>query len=450
MREKQTETDDKVELKPLLGMRPGIYLTILYSIILLIGLFFLLIFPGLKNPGAILQLKTEPDGAAIRVDGIYMGTSMNVYAQEIFVPKGSHTLQAVLPGFESESSDVQIPGRVFGSLFFPLRYPVEFTLKPNNSQSAFALAAADFASWSFGGEPTSAWQIPLSLSEGAYRAGPYADDKDAQILTAAARFAVTRAALRDLIRAKMLLDNNGLSPSPASLAVSVSDILAFLSENPESAEWLASLLPPESAAVIKASAWYKNMLSAEKKNIQNTNRPASARSVYFGLNFIGNTKSNISETVVPQYLYQSFLNENPKWKDEQDKLFSQETSGAGEITGVSWNAAQAFCQWLTGRLPPQMAAYEARLPTEAELEYAEAAGILIKSKAGWEWCADPFAPLKFIKAPREAVIAAGSPERTLYNLQAAGTQENRTSLPPGFSSPFVTFRLVIAEKNSGF
>jgi len=254
--------------------------------------------------------------------------------------------------------------------------------------------------------------------------------------------------LRDLVRAKMLLDNGGLSPSPASLSGSVSDILAFLSDNPESAAWLAGLLPSESAAVVKASAWYKNAAAPGTADSRQTTPPSTRRIEFSGLSFIGGS-TLISVTAVPRSLYESFLRENPQWKDEQGDIFSQNTNTA-EITGVSWYAAQAFCQWLTRRLPSSMAGMEVRLPTETELESAALDAVLRYGQGSWEWCADPFAPLKFIKAPKDAVIAAGSPERTLYNLGAAGAQESRASLPPELSSPLVTFRPAIAEKDSGF
>ena len=453
MREKQVENEDQVKLKPLMGIRPGVYLTALYSLIILTALFFLLVFPGLKNPGAVLAVKTEPDGAAIRIDGVYMGTATksSPSSSEIFVPRGEHTLQAVLPGFKSESSVHQIPGRVFGSLFFPLRYPVEFTLKTDNASSVLAQAAAEFAEWSFMGEPTPAWQIPLSLSEGAYRAGPGLGIEGADILKAAARFTVTRAALRDLLRAKTLLDSGGLSPSPTALFGSASDILAFLSENPGSVGWLSSLLPSESSAIVKASAWYKNIVNGVLQ-VPQIDLSGTSRFEISGLVFIAVRAKSfmISENPIPRSLYESFLNENPSWKDEQSALFPPE-AGTREVTAVSWNSAQAFCAWLSKRLPPSMSAMEARLPTETELDYARLSGISLKSAdGGWEWCADPFAPLNFFDAKREAVIAVGSPERSIRNMQTSAGPENRSSLPPDLLSPFVSFRAVIAEKDSGF
>jgi len=247
----QNETEDLVRLKPILGIRPGVYLAVIYSLIILCILFFILVFPGLRSPGAMVELKTEPSGASLRVNGVYMVTSPG----KTFVPMGKHSMELVLPGFETERLELEIPGRVFASAFFPRRYPLEVKLNTKDHSGAFAIAAADYAAWSFGGEPTAAWQIPLSLSEGAYRAG-FAIGKageQGEILKASARFAVTRAALRDIARAKALLDNHGLSPTPASLLNTAADIIGFLSENPGSASWLANILPSEASAIVVAS-----------------------------------------------------------------------------------------------------------------------------------------------------------------------------------------------------
>jgi len=480
MQQKLPETDDNVKLKPILGIRPGIYLAVLYSIALLCVLFFILVFPGLKNPGAVIVLKTEPAGAALRVDGTYMGTSPD----KVFISKGLHSMEIILPGFEPIRADKVIPGRTFGSLFFPIRYPLEFTLKTNDPYAAFALSAADYAAWSFGGEPTATWQIPLSLSEGAYRAGgnirSAAESQDAaqdaaltnidELLKAFSQFAVTRAALRDLLRAKFILDNGGLSPSPASMFNSVSGMLLFLSENPGSAAWLAGLLPPESASIVKASNWHKNEISAAAKQLPEpyADRDAIRRFELAGLGFISipaglNQKSfMISETAVYRDLFESFLDENQEWKEENLLTLAEMsylTARRDEVTEVSWFAAVAFCEWLTKKLPLSMPNQEVRLPTEAEWEYAsknfksrygmayQAKNLASLEDNGWEWCAGPYTHLPFIKASAKALQIAGSPERAIRRaFGAPAVLENRGSLPPEFSSPFVSFRPVIAEK----
>jgi len=463
MREKQSETDDSVKLEPLFGIRPGVYLTVLYSAVLLLIFFFLFVFPGIRNPSAVLIVKTEPAGAAVRLNNVYMGVS----GESIPVKSGKHTVEVVMNGFEAQTAVHEIPGRVFFSLFFPRRYHAEFTLKTRNPAAVFAQAAAEFAQWSFGGEPTLSWQIPLTLSEGAYRIGPSKNAEIIEILTASSRFAVTRAALRDLSRAKFILDNNGLSPCAPSLIGSVSDILVFLSENHGSAEWLSSLLPPESASIIKKSDWYKNETSSQSVIIPvhsgNTARRIEAAGLTFleipagtmtGVKEKGINGFLISETPVSRSLFEIFLNENPEWKGEYTDYYRDEISvintemhNGDIITGISWYAAREFCKWLSKRLPSSMTGMEARLPWEIEWEYAAMFGIKSMENPVWEWCADPFAPLPFIEASAEAVQVTGSPERSLRGRPSVSVETTRASLPPEFSSPFVTLRPVISQRD---
>jgi len=458
MQEKQADTEIQVKFKSFYGIRPGVYLTALYIFILLLILFLLLLRPGLKNPGVVLIVKTEPAGAAIRIDGVYRG----VAGSKIPVSKGTHTIEAIMPGFEGQSAIHEIPARYFGSLFFPLRYKVEFTLKTTDPVTAFAYYASDYTAWTFAGEPTASWQVPMSLSEGAYRAGypstgsGYAKDSNddmQQILLAAAGFATTKAALRDLIRAKILLDNRGNAPSPVALVHSVSDIFAFLSENQNSAKWLSQVLPREQASVIEASNWFKNQsaVSSNQPTVSLKMKPSAPTGSQrlMGVNFINFSSGfMISETPVSRSLFETFLNENPQWKEYQTDYFPQEISSypweidKNIITGVTWYAAQAFCKWFASRIPPSIG--EVRLPTEIEWSIA-AQSISNMKNIGWEWCDDPYSHLQFSTiASSKAVQAVGSPERSLRGRQTANSTETRASLPPDLSSPIVTFRIVIA------
>ena len=457
MQEKQTDTEIQVKFKPFYGIRPGVYLTALYAIILLLILFLLLLYPGLKNPGAILTVKTEPADAAVRIDGVYRG----IAGSKIPVSKGTHTIEAVMPGFEGKSAIHEIPARYFGSLFFPLRYKVEFTLNAPDPVAAFAYYASDYATWTFAGEPTAAWQVPMSLSEGAYRAGnilPSSGLKNdmRQILLAASGFAVTKAAVRDLIRAKILLDNRGNAPSPVALVHSISEIFAFLSENQNAAKWLSQVLPREQASVIEGSKWFKNQgrSGAPPKTYAVI---AVDRKVMAGVTFIEFTDKlssygfSISETPVSRSLFETFLDENPQWREQQTDYFPQEiTSYPWEIdkniiTGVTWYAAQAFCEWMALRMFPRSIPIDiiVRLPTEEEWSIA-AQSIGNMKNIGWEWCNDPYAPLQIAKSSPLAIQAVGSPERSLRGRQTANSAETRASLPPDLSSPIVTFRIVIS------
>jgi gamma-glutamyl hercynylcysteine S-oxide synthase len=493
--DKTNEPDDQVRLKPILGIRPGVYLTLIYGAVILLVLYLILLRPGITRPGAVVVFTSEPWGAALRVDGIYAGTS----PCKIFIPKGRREIEVVLPGFTSEKIEADIPGRVFASLLFPAHFPLYVRLNAPDPMKPLEIAASDFAAWSFGGEPTASWQIPMALSEGVYRAGSASAYKGG-ILAAAARFAVTRAGLRDLVRAKNLSANGGSASSPLSLIRSVSDIVTFLDNNPNAAAWLADTLPQDPSTLLVSSSWYQNQLAgyagliAEERlsaapGESSAGNPPFPQIRVAGLMFTGLSAGSLMQgepfpqlvpiepfmicsTVVPSPAFVDFLDANPSWSPDQremlesrglvtDEYLAGFQAGIGRtitgISAVSWYAAQAFCEWLGSKLPDSLSGYTVRLPTEAEWEYAvksagqwDRQGLLLRGNA-WEWCGDPYSHLPFISAPLEAVAAVGSPEYPLrggsaQNAIMPGNPETRASLPAESCSAFVSFRPVIAPK----
>jgi hypothetical protein len=474
--------EDQVRLRPLLNIRPGIYLACLYGALAAIIFFFTLVYPGLARPGSVIAVSSEPSGAAVLVDGVYQDDT----PCQFFVARGPRKIEVTLPGFVPRRVDREITGRLFASALVPLKMAIHERLDAVDPEAGFRDEAAAFAAWSFTGEPTGAYQIPQTLSEGAYRFGPAAGEGAAAAgmnatLEAAARFAVTRAALRDLIRAKLLLDNRGLSPSPLSLAASAGDLIAFLEDNPAGALWLASLLGGDAQAALTASAWYAE--AAAGKADQALPAPAvgvvEAGLLRFreipggvplgGANFpAGATVETffIAPREISAAAWEQFLEAEPRWKAlntetlmneglvREDYLKPAEFSGAPRegVPGVSWYAAAAFCEWLSAALPPSYASWEVRLPSEAEWEYAARSGAIEYGRY-WEWCGDPFVPLSILSASAAAAGALGSPERPLRGgswANPAGSVKpgDRGSLPPAFCSPFVSFRPVIAPKGS--
>jgi hypothetical protein len=472
----ETLPEDRVSLKPLGGIRPGVYLGVLYLLGILLVLFLVLLYPGLSSPGSLAVLSSEPWGAAVRVDGLTMG----VTPCEIFIPRGNRVIEITLPGFTTHRVEREIGARLWGSVFFPRREYIHGVLLERDPPGALILGAADYAAWSFAGEPTGSYQIPPSLSEGAYRSGPAAEDGEIYeemngILRGAARFAVTKAAARDLLRAKSFTDAGGLSPSPLTLTRSASDILAYLSETPGAAVWLAGLL--DGAPALTGSAWYAKAAGApgpvqppvppgrtlELGSLSFRELPGPAQEE---LSPTGNPPGFwISRTEVSLRAWEAFTEAGPDWEREnlpallekglvnEDYLAPYEHPSYPHPTvpGVSWYAAEAYCRWLTGLLPPTLASYEVRLPTEAEWEYAaKYSRELSEDMPGgmWEWCADFYAPLNFLPAAGEVIRAIGSPERSLRGGSWVNTRavdiETRASLPPDSCSPFVSFRPVIA------
>jgi hypothetical protein len=471
---KNTIPEDQVRLKPILGIRRGVYLAGLYAFVLLVILFFILIFPGLKNPGSALAFTSEPAGAAVRVDGVYQGTTPFTAV----IGRGTRKIEMVLPGFIPSATELEVPAQIVARPIFPRVIAVHADLNAESPLAPLIAAAADFAEWSFAGEPTAAYQIPRSLSEGAYRTGSAGDRGD--LLRGAARFAVTRGGLRDLIRAGALSGNGGLAPSPVSLAASGRDILAFLAEDPGSAAWLADLLPPKSSSQITGSAWYAETIEAANRiaetggsDLSRFGRTLDLSSLRFR-EVIGGTLIAgavfphpvpietfwIADTELTQGSWASFLDEQPQWERAEGGYVFRQAADTDTAGGVTWYAAEAYCRWLSAALPPAFAGWEVRLPTEAEWEYAAklaAAGTDVPANligGLWEWCADPYAPLHFFPASAETIARISSPERSLrggawINPPGSVGAETRGSLSPDTASPFVSFRPIIAQTGTG-
>ncbi|MDR1218924.1 MAG: SUMF1/EgtB/PvdO family nonheme iron enzyme [Treponema sp.] len=467
--------EDQAHLKPLFGVRPGVYLAGLYGLVIVIALFFVLLYPGLKNPGGLLIVSTEPEGAAIWVDGVYQAAA----PATIFVPQGKRRICISLPSFTGWQDEIDVTGRAFASLLFPKKTLITATLEAPDPAAVLDQGAAEYAAWSFAGEPTAIYQIPLSLSEAAYRAAFAARGNAAALsamnetLEAASRFASTTAGARDLIRSKYLIDNGGLSPSPLAVVSSAQGMLSFLSKNPDSATALASLVPPELMSVIVDSTWYKKQTAdgnAAKPAMVET-APAETAAVN-GTLFYTIPKGTLSQgnrvfiieefsvaaAEVSPALWEDFLAANPEWKKENGAgLVSQGFAtedyleygmiGESSVTSVSWYAAKAYCAWLSTFL--EDANHEIRLPYEREWEYAAVNDLISATQPAAVWCEDHFAPLNAISAKSESIAAAGSPERSVRGGKYM-KPESRGSLPPDFCAPFVSFRPVIAKKGTNY
>ncbi|WP_304224859.1 SUMF1/EgtB/PvdO family nonheme iron enzyme [Gracilinema caldarium] len=472
--------EDQVSLKPVFGIQPGIYLTGLYLIVLLGLLFMLLVYPGLTKRGSYYTIRTEPSGAAIRIDDVYQGTSPCT----IFVPQGKRTITAVLPGFTSAESKVNSGNRLFASLLFPIRKQLFVELKTNDPLETVLEGAKAFSAWSFAGEPSATYQVPMVLSEAMYRGAHLAATSGKAealkgILAASSRFANTSVALRDLSRAIFLAAASGQAPSGLALLSAIQDSLSYLNDNPSSARWLGTVLPSNSAKVLTDSAWYKQAasdpqisLGVLKKESVRLGKKISIGPVQFWEIKGENQIYYMAEREISQKDWDAFVAENPKWaKSNKNSLESQGLVGpdyletpedsafpAGAAPGVSRFAAEAFCKWLDtkvtqGNRQVNGSVFRVRLPTEAEwyiaaTQFGNQAFAHINGGL-WEWCADPFVPFPDLKAPELYQKSLGSPEYVVKggswaNKTQSIQPETRASLPPDSSSPFVGFRPVFA------
>ncbi|MDR2491329.1 MAG: SUMF1/EgtB/PvdO family nonheme iron enzyme [Spirochaetaceae bacterium] len=492
---------DVVRLRPFLGLEPGKYLAILYGAILVAVVFFAFFFPGITGRAAPYTITSEPSGAAVRLDDVYQGrTPCN-----LIIPQGRHTVTVALSGFDEAHVEEETPARLFIKPPFARPINLNIAMKESTPLSALIRGAREYAEWSFTGEPTAVYRLPYSLSAGArFSASRPEWDTAAQdgaqaVLLSAARFTSSRFGLKDLLRAQFYVHNGGAAPTPAGLLGAIGSIYHFIDATPAFNVLLADILPDSQAAAVLESGVYPK----ETIDFSDEDRILREKAVFGGIvavegvRFRAISGANFTQTasfphkvnIDPFYIaleelsvenWDLFTAENPEWRIENagaltakrlvtDGYLSGSTDPAypqPTVSGISAHAADAYCTWLTEKLPPSLAGYEVRLPTEAEWEFAAKTVIdsegapnlpramiaTASSGAGlWEWCADDFVPQNYFTVPAEAAQAVPSPERNVrggcwVNPAFLINAETRASLPPDFCSPFVSARPVIVKK----
>ncbi|TFG61594.1 MAG: PEGA domain-containing protein [Spirochaetales bacterium] len=514
MAKKQTSDDTSqqdihVTLKPFLGMKPGLYLTIIYALLLALIIYLVLFLPGIRKNGSHLRFSVHPAGAAVYVDGQYAGAA----PCEVFVSRGNHTIVVSKPFFEPAEMPMTIKGRVFASLIAPRRLAVPVDLAMKDPQGLLSARFEEVNKWALIDRVFYNYQVPPVLTDtvkdlsAAGNAGSAAAAEWISVLPAVVS---NEYILKDYIDAasRTVTGNGALSPLQA--VSMVRDAAVFIDSGGASALWLGSILPDVQKKILQETDWYKKRVADYVEKIKAAEKSVSdeiaaslkVSGISFsripGGNFLAggdragiNTRNIEKEKDVPfpssvpgffimdyevsREEYAMFTAENPEWRKEnldallKEKLVTGDYLAVDEAASenpavpadsqynVSWWAADAFCGWLTTKLPPSLAGdYEVRLPAELEWEWAAGNRLPADFTDGlWEWCGNWYYPEVFFfpalwdkldNNPQyrgtEKSVRGGS----WANQPGSIKNETRGSQPPDWCTPFLGFRAVIAPK----
>jgi formylglycine-generating enzyme required for sulfatase activity len=505
-----------VALSPVAGISPRVYLPILYSLVLAALLFFLLFLPGMRRNGSVFSFDGEPKTAAVLVDGAYKGST----AQDVFILKGMRKVTIEHRGYASTTQEIPVKGRVFGSLFFPRKEIFRYNLQALKPLENLKEAFSEFAAWSLTGKPSSLYQTPMVLSEGAWN---YAiASKMDNLGTAEFPMAVfagdaigmitSSESARDAMRATSILATSGIA-GPLTLVSASRTILGILGSEGQAAKALLKDIlgkgAPSSIASYSthATEFEKTIDQTASKPLLTGTRtlgPHSFAMFSAGSRLLGGeapsgskapyktevTEFGIAQTEVTNRQWSSFLAANPQWlSSNRENLMDQgladssylldwnEQADEVPVTGISWHAAAAYCDWISSQWG---GSYVAMLPTEAMWEIAARAGLSglsstvdtsavwsSRSTSGalpvgstgysasgiadmfgnvWEWTSDWYSPYP---AFSHGFFAAG--EKTVRggswgNPQGSITLYSRGGIPIEHGSGFLGFRPAIIRK----
>jgi gamma-glutamyl hercynylcysteine S-oxide synthase len=532
----QETSEISVHLKPILGMRPPVYLTALYALIAALLLFFLLFYPGLRNRGAYLRVETFPWHATVTVDGAYAGSTPCT----IFLRHGQRSIEVTKPFYTPRSFQRHVGGRVFGTLFVPDR-----------SRETATLGLADLGGllkWALGDFQRNPG-IPQIVSEAAWAAKDAGASQEMFDFIRDAMLSVTNETqLRELLVAAARVSSGGAVLTSASLVDLASRLVDVAQASDNFPAWLLLVLNRANGDKVAASPWIQQYLSAYRDTISRYYQPANLapgpgggaamtvggaafRSIPSGVLVMGKDDNldslgksvdvllahpvriqqfYLGVTEVTNSQYQAFLSENPDWSPQNREALASKglvtedylsdwpngriAPGREDfpVTTVSWYAATAYCEWLSKRV---QSGSVARLPTEAEWEWAARGGlrgmpyplgerpgtavfyrkgVTGSSRVGtsdpngfglrdmlgnvWEWCADPYAITaellsSFDPTQSETLERAipDGPDRVVRggswaSQPGADKVYTRGSQPAQWCTPYLGFRVAISRR----
>ncbi len=514
--------EDIVKLKPIFGVHPGKYLTVLYAVILALILFILLFLPGIIKPGSVYLFSSAPSGARVMIDGEYQGAT----PCRVFVPGGSHELVIERDYFSVHNETLESGNRVFASLFAPKKVEYSAQLELTDPEGFFNHTFTAFSNWGMIDSYYENYQpepVLSSFFKALQDTGYTNEEVMYDFLYNVMSFVHTDYLLQDFFNAVMIFEQIRGNKVEFDQDITESfTTLPFFTELAKAYDnipfWMYSVLSDEERE--SGLNWFpavQEEYSGFLRDFSNDHPAASSAVNLFGIRFVrlsggqflmGSDGNNfpfpaaagdffIMDREVTAGLYRQFISENPDWSaDNLSVLISENLvnedylktfdslSDDAPVNFISWYAAEAFCSWLTGKLPASFSEYSAGLPDEIQWEWAAATedqntGVFTESEPGsalsvsgrfpnssgiydihgnlWEWCDNWYSPAGYLISSRDPALNTLSIENyqaveksvrggSWANKIDTVTVSTRGSQPPSWCTEFSGFRVILVKE----
>ena len=355
---------EPVRLRPILGIRPGI--VILASIILMIVLilFLLFVLPGIMQKGGYVRFDLNTVDTAIYLDdGTYLGsTEGSVY----YVPHGERTFRFSIDGANAGSVTVDIPHRIFFTLFSHRITTIEYDIEKSEEleKAVRERFVSSIAAWSRIIDYDERYHFPPLFSSFAHNAIALGFDDISDEMLYGALHLTSDAMRRDLDKALSMLSSSPLAySSPELEALIRGDAVPA-----PSADGQTITAEERSGAFFLYDGTTITMGEGDASSFPEANERAVETKVM---------PFAIASRPVSEYEWALFVESNPYWSaSNKAELIADGMVDEGYLEGmslttsvhsmvpirnISYNAAEAYAAWLS-----EETGEDVMIPTEAE------------------------------------------------------------------------------------
>ena len=417
-RKKQLPEVEPVKLKPFHGIRPGIYILIIWALIILLLAFVLFVLPGLVSNTSYVTFNEPVVGSGVYEDGIYLGSATDgVYK----TTGGNHKYTFTYEGEEYGEVESKVKRKVFFTLFShkPQLIVPERSYNDEVKEKVVSAFIRDVTSYSAVISAPDTFHYPPLFSAFASNSVEMSikDVRDAWLL--ALSHISSSSLYEDYKVGKEILLKSG--------------ILFETEESKELEYYIEALFNGEKVTLEKSME--NNILLPTKDGDFFHYEPTIVEMGYSTTLTVESAKEapvkvevydfSIARNLVTEHDWALFVEENPKWsKDNLETLVEEGLVDSNYLKGItlspyinsirpirniSYYAASAYVEWKSGKdgviyhIPTEKEWYTASFSTKdkeyvTSLVYVENNPTTPTAMLGllWEFTSTPFIPLSRI------------------------------------------------------
>ena len=417
-RKKQLPEVEPVKLKPFHGIRPGVYILIIWALIILLLAFVLFVLPGLVSNTSYVTFNEPVVGSGVYEDGIYLGSATDgVYK----TTGGNHKYTFTYEGEEYGEVESKVKRKVFFTLFShkPQLIVPERSYNDEVKEKVVSAFIRDVTSYSAVISAPDTFHYPPIFSAFASNSVEMSikDVRDAWLL--ALSHISSSSLYEDYKVGKEILLKSG--------------ILFETEESKELEYYIDALFNGEKVTLEKSME--NNILLPTKDGDFFHYEPTIVEMGYSTTLTVESAKEapvkvevydfSIARNLVTEHDWALFVEENPKWsKDNLETLVEEGLVDSNYLKGItlspyinsirpirniSYYAASAYVEWKSGKdgviyhIPTEKEWYTASFSTKdkeyvTSLVYVENNPTTPTAMLGllWEFTSTPFIPLSRI------------------------------------------------------